>query len=63
MSKLEKLAAMEELWADLSSPQEELEIPTWYGDVLKEREKALKEGKESLIPWEETKAILRAKTS
>ncbi|MDA3927002.1 MAG: addiction module protein [Kiritimatiellae bacterium] len=63
MSKLEKLAAMEELWADLSSPQEELEMPAWHGDVLKEREKALKEGKESLIPWEEAKAILRAKTS
>lgn len=40
MSKIEKMAAMEELWADLSSPQEELEMPAWHGDILKERENA-----------------------
>jgi len=63
MSKLEKLAAMEELWADLSSPQEELEMPAWHGDILKEREQVIKDGTETFIPWKEAKAILRAKTS
>ena len=63
MSKLEKLAAMEELWADLSSPHEELEMPARHGDILKEREQAIKDGTESFIPWEEAKKILRAKTT
>ena len=61
MSKMEKLAAMEELWADLSSPQEEMEMPAWHGDVLRERQKKVDEGSETFIPWEEAKTILTTK--
>ncbi|MDA3926924.1 MAG: addiction module protein [Kiritimatiellae bacterium] len=58
MSKLEKITVMEELWADLSVPQEDLKMPAWHGDLLKEREQAIKDGTESFIPWDEAKAIL-----
>jgi len=50
---------MEELWSDCSSPQEELEMPAWHRNVLKEREQAIKDGTESFISWEEAKTILR----
>ena len=63
MTKAEKLQAMEELWRDLSKPEEEFESPAWHGDVLKERETNLREGKDEFIPWEQAKEELRKRRS
>jgi Putative addiction module component len=36
MSREEKLRIMEELWADLSRDESQVESPAWHGDVLRE---------------------------
>ncbi len=59
LTRAEKLRAMEELWEDLSRPEEEYPSPEWHGDVLREREEALQAGKDEFIPWEDAKRILR----
>jgi hypothetical protein len=61
MTREEKLRAMEELWVDLSRNESEFESPAWHGDYLREREEAVKSGKETFIDWEEAKKQLRDK--
>ena len=61
LSRTDKLRAMEELWDDLSRSQEEYPSPDWHGDVLRAREDDLSAGRDAFVPWEEAKAILRAK--
>ena len=55
LSRAEKLRAMEELWEDLSRSEAEYTSPDWHGEVLREREKALEEGRDEFIPWEQAK--------
>jgi hypothetical protein len=52
---------MEELWADLSRDESQIESPTWHGDVLRERVEEFKSGKEAFLDWEEVKKQLRNK--
>ena len=59
LTRTEKLRAMEELWEDLSRPEDEYRSPQWHGDILREREEALQAGKDEFIPWEDAKRILR----
>ncbi len=59
MSREEKLRIMEELWADLSRDESQVESPAWHGDVLRERAEAVKSGKEVFEDWEEAKRLLR----
>lgn len=59
MTTAEKLRAMEALWADLSRNADAFDSPAWHGDVLREREKRVEEGKESYIDWETAKKELR----
>ena len=62
LTKTEKLRAMEELWEDLSRSSEEYPSPEWHGDVLREREEAVREGTDEFIPWEDAKRILQERT-
>ncbi len=55
MTVAEKLRAMEELWADLSSG-ENFESPAWHGEVLKQRA-----AEENFMDWETAKKQLRAR--
>ncbi len=57
LTRTEKLRAMEELWDDLSRPQEEYPSPEWHGEVLREREEARQAGKDEFVPWEDAKWI------
>lgn len=50
---------MEELWADLSRDESQVESPAWHGDVLRERAEAVKSGKEVFEDWEDAKRELR----
>ena len=61
LTRTEKLRAMEEIWEDLSRSAEEYPSPDWHGEILRDREKALKTGKEEFVPWEEAKRRLREK--
>lgn len=60
MTTAEKLSAMEALWQDLSRNADWFESPAWHGDVLREREKRVEEGKEVYVDWEAAKKDLRA---
>ena len=44
LTQTEKLRAMEELWEDLTRSEDEYPSPDWHGDVLRDREEALKAG-------------------
>ena len=51
----EKMQAMEMLWDDFCREQPDFQSPDWHKDILLEREKRLKEGKEMFIDWKQAK--------
>jgi putative addiction module component (TIGR02574 family) len=55
----EKLALMERLWESLAKKPDAIPTPDWHGDVLAEREAAVREGRTQFVDWEETKQRLR----
>jgi hypothetical protein len=59
MTSADKLRVMETLWRDLSRNHEQFESPKWHGEVLNERAKRMKAGKESFMDWETAKRQLR----
>jgi hypothetical protein len=59
MSMLEKLSAMEALWADLSRDEKSLESPGWHEKTLKETGVRVAAGKEKALDWELAKKELR----
>jgi len=59
LTQTEKLRAMEELWADLTRAADDYPSPEWHGAVLRERDEALKTGKDEFVPWEDAKRTLR----
>jgi hypothetical protein len=59
MTTAEKLRVMEALWADLTRRADAFESPTWHGEVLRERDQRIAEGKESSTDWESAKRNLR----
>jgi len=59
MTTEEKLRAMEELWDDLCRNAPDFSSPSWHGDVLKEREQRIKEGKDKFVDWDEAKRDIR----
>jgi hypothetical protein len=61
MTTAEKLSAMEALWQDLSRNADKFESPAWHGDVLREREQRIEEGKETYVDWKQAKRDLRRK--
>jgi putative addiction module component (TIGR02574 family) len=59
LSIAEKLVLMERLWDDLSRRPSDVPIPEWHGDVLAERQAAVREGRTSFVEWEAAKKRLR----
>lgn len=51
----EKLKLMEEIWADLSRNPDDIPVPQWHLDILREREQLVKEGKAGYVSWETAK--------
>jgi len=51
----EKLRTMELLWDDICRKVPDLASPPWHGDILKDREEKIKQGKEEFIDWEQAK--------
>ena len=62
LTRAEKLRAMEELWEDLTRPEDEYKSPEWHGDVLREREEAVQAGTDEFVSWEDAKRVLRERT-
>ena len=61
MTVADKLRVMETLWSDLTRDVERFESPQWHGEVLRERYRRVKQGKESFMEWETAKRQLRAR--
>ncbi len=59
MTRLDKLSAMEALWADLSQDEQALESPAWHADALRETERRVAAGEDKPIDWEVAKKELR----
>lgn len=59
MSRMEKLQAMEAIWADLSKAENDVESPAWHNDVLKETAARVAAGQERIADWETAKQELR----
>jgi hypothetical protein len=59
MTTAEKLEVMESIWADLSRDEQHLQSPAWHDQVLREREAAVREGREVPADWEAAKRRLR----
>lgn len=61
LTRIEKLRAMEELWSDLTQTADSYPSPDWHADVLRERDNALKTGRDEFVSWAEAKRIIREK--
>ena len=59
MTTSDKLAALEELWDDLSRVSENIPAPSWHDDVLQAREKRIQDGASSFTEWTEAKRMIR----
>ena len=62
MTTEEKLQTMELLWDDICRNVPDLSSPSWHGDILREREKRAKEGKEKFLDWNKAKNEIRDST-
>ncbi|HEX4646108.1 MAG TPA: addiction module protein [Verrucomicrobiae bacterium] len=58
MTTIEKLRLMEELWADLSRNENQIESPGWHEQVLRERDERLSSGRELSVDWDVAKKQL-----
>ena len=61
MTTLEKLQALEEIWADLQRAPDELPSPGWHADVLTAREHRVREGLSRFSDWDTAKSRIREK--
>ena len=59
LSIAEKLWLMERLWEDLSRRPSDVPVPEWHGDILAERQAAVREGRTAFVEWEAAKERLR----
>jgi hypothetical protein len=59
LSTADKLRAMEYLWDDLCRHADEMPSPSWHGEVLAERERAVAEGGAIFRDWETEKSRIR----
>lgn len=51
----DKISTMEVLWDDICRNSLDFPSPDWHGDILKEREKNLQDGKDKFEDWENVK--------
>ena len=54
----EKLQLMEALWEDLRSNADAVLVPQWHKDILDARRKAVADGTEKVLDWDEVKDTL-----
>ena len=59
LSTADKIMLMERLWEDLSRRPAEIVSPDWHGDILLQREVAVREGRTNFVDWQSAKERLR----
>ncbi len=59
----EKIQFMESLWDSLCAHSENITSPAWHGEVLQDREEALKSQADGFVDWEEAKRLIRKQVS
>lgn len=59
MTAAEKLQLIEEIWNDLAREPESVPSPDWHGEVLRERERRVAEGKTRFLDIPEAKQCVR----
>ncbi|RLC12427.1 MAG: hypothetical protein DRI57_17755 [Deltaproteobacteria bacterium] len=55
MTTGEKLRTMELLWDDICRNIGDLSSPAWHEDILRAREKNLREGSDRFIDWDQAR--------
>ena len=55
MDVAEKLRAIEEIWDSLCRAPDDVPSPEWHGNVLREREQRIQEGKAKFVDLAEAK--------
>ncbi len=63
MSREDKLRAMEELWADLSRDENQIESPDWHAATLRETERLVRAGKAQFSDWQVARSRIRRKAA
>ena len=58
----EKLQIMEAIWEDLRANPDGVPVPVWQKQLLDQRRKALEEGKEEVLEWDDVKDSLGRQT-
>lgn len=59
MTVEEKLQAMESLWDSLCAKAENMTAQAWHGELLAQREQAIKDGMDQFEDWEHAKKEIR----
>ncbi len=59
MTTSEKLQLIETIWNDLTREPESVPSPDWHGDVLREREQRVAEGKAQFLDIADAKQAVR----
>ncbi len=62
MTVSDKLRAMEDIWDDLRRVPRRVPSPSWHADVLRAREKRVREGKSRFGDWNRAKSRIRERT-
>ena len=60
MTVEEKVQAMELLWDSLCAKAESVIAPAWHGEVLAQREQAVRDGSDRFEDWEQAKKNIRS---
>jgi len=63
MTVAEKLDLIELIWADLAKNPDDIPSPDWHREYLQGVEKALADGTDHFIDWEEAKRQILERTS
>lgn len=62
MTVRDKLQALEEIWNDLCRSAKAIPSPSWHADVLRAREKRIRQGTSRFTEWTEAKQKIRRRT-
>ena len=62
MSFPEKVALLETVWSEIAADPGQVEVPQWHKEILDERDLALKEGRATVLDWDEAKRQIEQAT-
>ena len=62
MTTEDKLRVLEVVWEDLCRVPQDIPSPSWHEDVLRAREKRMREGSSQMVDWSDAKQKIRDAT-